>query len=318
MGHVDRFSFDTYLPNLNFALKSFRIPMYFFLSGLFFKTYSGFDDFLRKKVNNLIITLLFFHFLCSALWFPMTSIVSQIRPDIDFEAPPHYWIPSFLGRRWYPAGALWFLVALFGVNMMYYLFRRFMGRIGVLVSVVLCSLIGYELMKHKIELPFEFDIVLLSLPYFMLGSAVKSLGLLKPSKYDKYGYIVIIPCAFIVYRYSSDINLLYKILPNYFLLYLIPFIAILSLFWFCKNLKYIPLICHYGRYSIILLGTHQLISSYIWAVLHGFTALHGQTLVAVNVVLVLIIELPVISIMVRYFPRFTAQKEFFRSGWRIC
>lgn len=60
LGHVDDKIFDMVLPNLNFALKSFRIPMYFFLSGLFFKTYAGFGDFLRRKVNNLLITLLFF------------------------------------------------------------------------------------------------------------------------------------------------------------------------------------------------------------------------------------------------------------------
>ena len=55
MGHVEGFSYDSIMPGLNYALKSFRIPMYFFLSGLFFKTYGEFSEFLRKKVNNLYI-----------------------------------------------------------------------------------------------------------------------------------------------------------------------------------------------------------------------------------------------------------------------
>ncbi|MBR6489715.1 MAG: acyltransferase family protein, partial [Muribaculaceae bacterium] len=44
----------------NFMLQQFRIPMYFFLSGLFFKLYDGFFDFARRKINNIIIPLIFF------------------------------------------------------------------------------------------------------------------------------------------------------------------------------------------------------------------------------------------------------------------
>ena len=32
---------------------SFRMPLYFFLSGIFFKRYSGIQEFAIKKVNNL-------------------------------------------------------------------------------------------------------------------------------------------------------------------------------------------------------------------------------------------------------------------------
>ena len=40
---------------------SFRMPLYFFLSGIFFKKYSGIQEFGVKKINNLIIPLLFFY-----------------------------------------------------------------------------------------------------------------------------------------------------------------------------------------------------------------------------------------------------------------
>ena len=35
----------------NHMLMSFRVPLYYFLSGLFFKSYNGFADFTRRKVN---------------------------------------------------------------------------------------------------------------------------------------------------------------------------------------------------------------------------------------------------------------------------
>ena len=317
VGHVNGFSYDSILPNLNNALRSFRVPMYFFLSGLFFKTNSGFDEFLRKKVNNLIVTLLFFHFFCCIGWFLLEAIVNGFHLGIAFHFPISYVIPSFFGRYWFAAVALWFLVALFGVNMLYYLFQHYLSRSGVIIAVVLCSIAGYGLMKCKIELPLELDITLVGLPFFMLGSMVNQLGLMKPSKYDKYGLIVLIPSAFLVYRFSGDIDLLYQTVPNYFLLYLIPFIAILSLFWFCKNLSYIPLVCHYGRYSIILLGTHQLLIGYIGVLLQGLTGIEGRNLVIATIVLLLLVELAVIWIMVKCFPRFTAQKAFFKEGWKV-
>ena len=37
----------------------FRMPLYFVLSGLFFKQYEGFYSFLKKKTNKLLIPFLF-------------------------------------------------------------------------------------------------------------------------------------------------------------------------------------------------------------------------------------------------------------------
>ena len=42
------------------AISIFRMPLYFFLSGLFFKTYEGFCGFLKRKINKLLIPFLFF------------------------------------------------------------------------------------------------------------------------------------------------------------------------------------------------------------------------------------------------------------------
>lgn len=317
IGHIPNFSFDAILPNLNFALKSFRIPLYFFLSGLFFKTYNGFGDFLRKKVNNLVITLLFFHFLSSLLCFPLIEIVHHYRPDIDVGIPSSYAIPSFFRRQWYAAGALWFLVALFMVNILYYLFYKYLNKIVRIIAIVLCSVTGWVLMKYKIELPFELDIALVAMPYFMLGSVVKSKGFLQSSKYDKYGFLAIIPCSIVVYLCSSDINFLYQVVPDYFSLYLVPFLAVLSLFWFCKNLGYVPFVSYIGRYSIIVLGTHQILIRYISFAFTGIAGVHGLSLQIATIVTILLLELVVIRFMIKYFPRFTAQKEFFKSGWTL-
>lgn len=317
IGHCGGNLFDSILPHLNIALKSFRIPLYFFLSGLFFKQYNGISDFARKKVNNLIVTLLFFHFLCFIFKLPLAAVVQKVRPDINMNFGLIDIIPPFLGRFWKVAGALWFLVALFLVNLLYYCFQHYCNRRGVYIAVLICSLLGYVLMRYKVILPFEGDIALVGLPYFLLGSIVKQKGFLRPSKYDKWGYIAFIPCAVFIFYFSEDINFLYQGVPNYIKLYFIPFLAILCLFWLCKNFHYVPLICYFGRYSIIILGTHQLLVSYIYFMIRSFSSIQGNSLYLTIFVIVMFLEIFIIKLMIKYFPRFTAQEEFFKSGWKM-
>ena len=48
------------------ALQFFRMPLYYFLSGIFFKEYGGLAIFSIKKVNKLIIPFLFFFLVAYA------------------------------------------------------------------------------------------------------------------------------------------------------------------------------------------------------------------------------------------------------------
>ena len=44
------------VPSANIPeLRFIRIPLYFILSGLFFKDYGSFRNFLKKKVNNILL-----------------------------------------------------------------------------------------------------------------------------------------------------------------------------------------------------------------------------------------------------------------------
>ena len=56
-------------------LTSFRVPMYYFLSGLFFKTYSGFPDFARRKVNNILVPFVFFYLLACGLHMLISEVL---------------------------------------------------------------------------------------------------------------------------------------------------------------------------------------------------------------------------------------------------
>ena len=89
------------------------------------------------------------------------------------------------------------------------------------------------------------------------------------------------------------------------------YVAISSLFWFCKNLPHIPIITHIGRYSLIVLGTHSIILGPIRSVVFK---LIGESYASYWVVLTVVIaaELIIIPIMITLFPKFTAQEELIK------
>lgn len=63
MNHVsDYYKLDLWI---NDFITAFRMPLYYFLSGVFFKTYNGFSNFLKKKTNKLLIPFVFFYLVTS-------------------------------------------------------------------------------------------------------------------------------------------------------------------------------------------------------------------------------------------------------------
>ena len=58
-------------------LSCFRMPLYFFISGIFFKPYEGLSGFTVRKINKLISPFIFFY--VSA--FLLKYIVWKIAPE---------------------------------------------------------------------------------------------------------------------------------------------------------------------------------------------------------------------------------------------
>ena len=76
------------------CLKSFYLPLFFLLSGLFFKTYGGFKSFLIRKLNTIVVPFLFFFYATSVV---LTWILGLLKgKQIDwtllwaFITPEHY------------------------------------------------------------------------------------------------------------------------------------------------------------------------------------------------------------------------------------
>lgn len=319
ISHTDDTLFALAGKNLNFTLESFRIPMYYFISGIFFKLYDGFGDFTRRKVNNIIVPMVFF-FLASVLF----RWLGQYLPPAQHYYGDFKWSmlwQPLSERQWDCNVPLWFLLSLFEVNIIYYLLQKLLPNHWwvALVALVMAAG-GYACAMNHIGLPLLLDTALVGLPYFILGSSTKRLGGLAERNFDRWGWVALLVVLLVLYPFAQDINILQQRLPAYLYLYLIPPIAILALFWACKPLPYIPVINYIGRYSIVVLCTHYPLIRPLHRMVKTMLlkqGIHDEALTSVlMLVLLLVIELLFIWSLTRLLPWFTAQKPLFGQRWR--
>ena len=321
VSHTDSTIFALLGKNLNFTLDSFRSPMYYFISGIFFKTYDGLSDFVRKKVNNIIVPLVFFYLAA----FVFHWLGQYLPPAQHFYGDFRWsmlWEPLYM-RQWDCNVPLWFLVSLFEVNVLYYVLQKHLTSTWIVaVSAILLSVVGYYLSSQQVTVPLVFDTALVGLPYFILGSMLKQHDGLKPNAIDRWGWIALLVVLVIIYPFAQDINIVQRRLPNYFYLYLVPPMSILALFWACKRLPYIPVINYIGRYSIVILCTHYPLIRPIHRAIKTLWLKSGILpelhISIVSVLAIIAVELLLIKLLTRYLPYFTAQKEVFCPGWHLA
>ena len=317
MYHIDHEFFNHILPNLNNALQAFRLPMYYFISGIFFKRYGGFADFTRRKVNNILVPFCFFIVLAYGLRLAEWTVRWAVGAESIDISPIHLVEPFFM-RYWDMTTPIWFLLSLFWCNVIYYAMQRWLKSLWLICLVaLLLSVIGYLCGIYHVLLPLMLDTSLVAIPYFILGHEVNRLGALRPSRYDRWGIVALLLVALPIYLLSENIHLLIQALPVYWKLYLLPFVAIMALFWACKPLPHIPVLCHYGRYSLIILGTHTMIYEPLRFLFVHYGMAPGARLSLLVFCLTMLIEWPVIWLLKTWAPRFTAQEPFFHEGWSL-
>ena len=119
---------NTYF-NIEYPLKdvlaSFRMPLYFILSGIFFKTYGGFGGFLKRKVNNLLIPFFFFYLTLSFALPNFLYLCGYSVRNIDSLGLKSLFNFVFLDQ--FSNSPIWFLLCLFWTNIMCYIILTIRG-----------------------------------------------------------------------------------------------------------------------------------------------------------------------------------------------
>ena len=283
--------------------KVFRMPLYFFLSGLFFKASirGGGGNFLIKKVNNLIIPYLFFSlFIIPIHYYHGIDIGNWI-----------YYIYCFLEPYSMP---LWFLRSLFIVNILYFLLSKLTKNIYIRISsCFLISLVAWltspilikneNIYIHWILFDQNFISSIFTLPYIAVADWCRSKNILTYDFSFKRKCMIIIALIMLLMMFTvENFELRTAMFPeNILFFYISSFSGIFLIMMIARIFNKVFFLSYIGRYSLIVLGVHQVL---LKAVIIIVPDIHPYISAIINLACAPIY----IYILKKFFPYFTAQK----------
>lgn len=288
---------------LNDMLQNLRMPLYFFLTGLFFKQYGGFKEFIVRKTNKIIIPYVFFAFI------PYLLFDFLIHPDVVRGL--YYYCFMLIEPYNYP---LWFLRSLFISYLLYYCIVSLSNRFGVWLGIVVVIVLSYLSWRISFLIPhggwsYLYKNLLtsvFSLPFLFVASFSRKAGLLTKSfSYKDLTIVFLIGLLAWVTCVQDNVYFVTAHLGNrYPLLYVSALGGIACLWVICCKLRRIFYFSYVGRYSIVVLGCFAPVSQYL-SYQFGLTGI-------VQAIITLAIMPLMIWFFVKLFPFFTAQKDLIR------
>lgn len=300
-------------PECLFPLGICRIPLYFLLSGLFFKQYNGLADFCVRKINKLLIPFIFFYITTSIIlpWI-LKHIGYGVRNEdiVGIKA-----LGAFINTELFPNMPIWFLLCLFEINIIFYLISCIKIRNRNLFICIICFLLGIGgiyLGNYHINLPMFIDSALSALPFFCIGYMLnRHTDFLRPNKYDKYIIPFMILCAIYSILFSVDVvyshNEYYGTNPWW--VYTCGLSGVLFFIFLAKKLRKLPLFSYWGRYSIIILVTHNPVIQFLLNFGIKRLELSIWTSIFITLAVTMALYSLIIPFMIKYFPYVTAQKD---------
>lgn len=311
---------DTSYP-LQQEFMAFRMPLYFILSGLFFKQY-GFKTFVLKKTNKLLIPYVFFYVVTGVLipviLFRLWGLRLAFYESYGFKA-----VLSLFSERIICNPSIWFLFCLFEVNMLFYLLYFISQRckhsnliLGILSFIV--GMFGLFLAYKRIQLPYYFDSSCTVLPFFFFGfylrnhTAFLTAENTKKSVFFSIAFIVITALLLhcfnydrlsVIDNYAGDLRGCAQVYPY-------GIIGTMSVLLLSKMVGKLPALSYFGRYSLIVLCTHI----YVLDLVNRIVRIgEGTSMRLLAVFLLTVIGcFIIIPIFKKYLACFTAQKDLIR------
>lgn len=231
----------------------YHVPIFFFVSGIFFKQYP-IKELLRRKTKTILIPFLFFY-LTSYLY----RIALNIWDNRTIEGFP--WINILDIFKCMPNGdylwvnaPIWFLPCLFNVCIFYFFLAKlpsWIRYIYILLVVLFTNTIT------QISTPFFINDALRWTAYYALGDIIgKEILTIIPPKKNALKIIVI---CIIVYTIVYLVQNIENIITNsiYINLLTISFIFfVIALFSLFKKNIITNSLKYYGKNSLIVLGFH--------------------------------------------------------------
>lgn len=298
---------------LNF---SWFIPLLFFISGFCFHPYEP-KTFLKKKINQLLVPMVFFYLIYCLYYFALYVVKYQELSNFNFHVffnvfDLYSGVESFTINP-----PLWFIFALLDIQfVMYGLIRLTRNKYIVLAISLLISIIG-SLWLY--ELPTLF-MVSRSSPYFIYFAAGFCFG--KPlldivTQEKSYKYWALLVSSLFLFLISIiAINVFgYESYHQFGALdYTAVFSFIILLFFLMHKLcqyKMAGFIAFFGKNTLVLYGFHEML---LTIMLIGVNHIFGENnllLGIIQVILVLCITYPLTLWCNKYIPKLIGKQDLF-------
>lgn len=286
---------------------SFRIPLFFFASGIFFKIVPV-KTYIQKKTNQLLIPFLFFYLLYYIYLIVQNLFANRSLANFDFGCIWGVFGLYKLNYSFIVDPPLWFICALFCQQVMTYLLVKTL-RYKILITIVAVFLtyVGVKYIWYMYT-PLMFGRALKYLIYYILGHLYgkQLLGIIEGKGKGSYLPLIVGVVLFGSIWLSKGLTNNYKEFLTYIETFGLIIILIYVFKWIHTYRMAYPF-WFFGRNSYIVLGVSEIYQTVFMVVtLHLLGTITIWTGI-IQTILTLILLWPTINILNRKIPQFVGK-----------
>lgn len=177
-GHIGLCDVLEHMINFSIWYHAFHMPLFYIISGYFFdKANDDEKKFISGKAKHLLVPYVFwgafyilYYCVRESSWEKLSSLIENFFVDPTMHGNPI-------------AGALWFLPALFWINVIYFFMNRMFGNRWILLAAsIFVSLCGMLATTGQVHLPMALDSALPGIIFMETGVLLRDIRETKAGK----------------------------------------------------------------------------------------------------------------------------------------
>ncbi|EUJ40102.1 O-acetyl transferase [Listeria weihenstephanensis FSL R9-0317] len=257
---------------LKIVIYGFHMPLFFFLSGYLYKERAmSFLAFVKKKSKQLLLPFLMFQAVTFLIVNGLTFVASK-----QLDASPIKLVSEFfflngdLGFN----SPLWFLVVLFSVEILFFLFMRYIPKGQGLVVLAFLLLAVLLSTQSGDRFTFGLHIVPLSWLFYYAGFQCHAWYFLTWHLLNKWYNILLMGFSYLwtlfYLNQGQVVGFRSNNLGNFLIFAVASILGILVFCLICKKIGKSKLWGQFGRQSLFIMGTHYfflIFFSNIWKII---------------------------------------------------
>lgn len=229
---------------------SFHMPLFFFVSGFFFKE-TTLKEFFVKKGKRILVPYIAFSFLSFLIYFIPNYKHSKFN-FFDFFYGTFLGVSDGFYLSWNIV--LWFLPALFLLNLIYLLVTK--AKMNFLLVVLFAIGIYFKNDETKI-LPFHLISALLSLPFFVIGNYLKQYYEVLNKYLKNWMFVLLLILGVFIANSNSIIpDLRINLIGNSIVFYLASILLIFATLLLSRLIKEHKILEWLGNNSLLIMCLH--------------------------------------------------------------